>query len=209
MLEDKDRYVLNYRNLKLYLKLGLRIKEVNTVLEFDQEPWLKEYIDFNTMKRRDAKTEFEKSFYKILNVSVFGKLMERERKHIDISLTNREKKLRKLVAKPTFKECRIFNDNLVGIHCKRSKVKITKPIYAGQTVLDLSEIIMYQMWHLHLKQKYGPQCRLLCMDTDSFIFHVETDDIYSDMKEDCHLYDFSDYSKSSPLYSEVNKKSSC
>ena len=44
------------------------------------------------------------------------------------------------------------------------------------------------------------------MDTDSFIFHVETDDIYSDMKEDCHLYDFSDYPKSSPLYSVVNKK---
>ena len=102
-LEDKDRYVLHYRNLKLYLELGLQIKTIHNVLEFDQKPWLKPYIDFNTMRRTQAKTEFEKSFYKILNCSVFGKLMECQRKHLDVTLTGQEKKLSKLTAKPTFK----------------------------------------------------------------------------------------------------------
>ena len=141
-LEDKGFYVLHYRNLKLYLGLGLKLKNIHAVIEFEQEAWLKPHIDFNTRRRMEAKTEFEKTFYKILNCCVFGKLMECQRKHLNIELTNKEQKLARLAAKPTFKECRIFNENLVGVHCKRTKVLISKRIYAGQTVLDLSKLLM-------------------------------------------------------------------
>ena len=49
-LRDKKEYVLNYHYLQLYLNLGLKIKKVHRVLKFDQSPWLKQYIDFNTEK---------------------------------------------------------------------------------------------------------------------------------------------------------------
>ena len=205
-LEDKDFYVLHYRNLKLYLQLGLQIKHIHGVLEFQQEPWLKPYIDFNTRKRMEAKTEFEKTFYKILNVSVFGKLIERQRSHLDVVLTNSSPKLNALTARPSFKECRIFNENLVGVHCKRTKVLINKPIFAGQTVLDLSKLLMYQFWYGYLKRKYGNQCRLLCTDTDSLLFHVASNDINDDFKKDEFYFDFSDYPKDHHLYSHTNKK---
>ena len=114
--------------------------------------------------------------------------MECQKKHLSVTLTGQEKKLTKLTAKPTFKECRIFNESLVGVHCKRPKILISKSVYAGQTVLDLSKVLMYQFWYCYLKRKYATQCQLLCTDTDSFLFYVETRDIYEDMWRDRHLF---------------------
>ena len=94
----------------------------------------------------------------------------------------------------------------MGVHCKRSKILISKPVYAGQTVLDLSKVRMYQFWYCYLKRKYANQCQLLCTDTDSFLFYVETHDIYEDMWRDRQHFDFSDYPKSSKLHSLANKK---
>ena len=62
-LKDKKEYVLHYWNLQLYFDLGLKIKKVHRVLEFDQYRWLKHYIDFNTEKRKHVKNSFEKDFF--------------------------------------------------------------------------------------------------------------------------------------------------
>ena len=205
-LEDKDFYVVHYRVLKCYLDLGLQRKEIHSVLEFKQEAWLKPYIDFNTRKRIEAKTEFEKTFYKTLNCSCFGKLCENQRRRVDVTLTNSERKLSRLAARPTFKECRIFNESLVGVHCKRAKVLISKPVYAGQSILDLSKMLMYTYFYRYLKRKYANQCRLLCTDTDSFLFEVQTPDFYKTMKQDSQYFDLSGYPKDSPFYSSTNHK---
>ena len=67
---------LNYRNLQLYTDLGLKAKKVHRVLEFNQSSWSRQYVNFNTQKRTQAKSSFEKDFFKLMNNSVFGKTME-------------------------------------------------------------------------------------------------------------------------------------
>ena len=93
-------YVLHYRNLQLHLDLGLKLKKGHCVIEFDQSPWLKQYIDFNTQKRTNAKNSFDKDFFKLMNNSVYGRTLENVWKRVDVRLVTDEKKLIKLASIP-------------------------------------------------------------------------------------------------------------
>ena len=104
--------MLHYRNLQPYTDLGLKVKKVHRMLEFNQSPWLPQDIDFNTQKRTQAKNSFEKDFFRLMNNSVFGEtIMENLRKRVDVKLVTNEKKLMKLTSKPTFVTSKIFNEN--------------------------------------------------------------------------------------------------
>ena len=126
-LSNKEKYVLHYRNLQLYIDLGLKVSKVHRVLELNQSPWLKQYIAFNTEKRKNAKNAFEKEFFKLMNNSVFGKTMENIRKRVDVRLVTDEKKLLKLTSKPTYVSCKIFNENLVAVHKIKETITLNRP----------------------------------------------------------------------------------
>ena len=127
----------------MYLGLGLKIKKVHRVLKFDQSPWLKQYIDFNTEKRKHAKNSFEKDLFKLMNNSIFGKMMENICKQVDVRLVTNEKKLDKLTSKPTFISSKIFNENLMAVHKVKETLTPNKPAYVGMCILDLNKMLMY------------------------------------------------------------------
>ena len=205
-LNDKKNYVLHEENLKLYLSLGLKLKKIHRVLEFSEKPWLKQYIDFNTEKRKNAKNAFEKDFFKLMNNSVFGKTMENIRKRSNIYLETDPDHFLRQTAKPTFVSCKIFHENLVAIHMKKSFLKLDKPSYVGMCILDLSKVLMYDFHYNFIKAKYGERAKLLFTDTDSLCYHILTDDVYEDLYNHKDMFDNSDYSKSSKFYFDENKK---
>ena len=205
-LNDKKNYVLHEENLKLYLNLGLKLKKIHRVLEFSEKPWLKQYIDFNTEKRKNAKNEFEKDFFKLMNNSVYGKTMENVRKRSNIHLETDPDHLLRQTAKPTFVSCKIFHENLVAVHMKKNLLLLDKPSYVGMCILDLSKVLMYDFHYNFIKKKYGDKARLLFTDTDSLCYHIITDDVYEDLYNHKDMFDNSAYSKSSKFYFDENKK---
>ena len=99
-----------------------------------------------------------------------------------------------------------FQNKLCLVESKPIKTVFNKPIYLGACILETSKLHMYQFWYDHLKINIITKFELIYTDTDSFIIHVETDDIYKDMFEDKNLYDFSEYPKNHPNYDITNKK---
>ena len=89
-LFDKQKYVIDIRALDQSFKHGLILERIHQAIEFDQSAWMKEYIDFNTQLRTQARNDFEKDFYKLMNNAVFGKTMESVRKHRNIKLVTNE-----------------------------------------------------------------------------------------------------------------------
>ena len=205
-LGKKEKYVLHYRNLQLYLSLGLKLKKVHRVLRFNQSPWLKKYIDFNTNKRTLSKNDFEKNFFKLMNNSVFGKTMENLRKRVDVRLVTNKEKLLKLSSKPSYVSSKIFNENLVAIHKIKETLLMNRPAFVGACILDLSKTFMYDFHYNYIKYKYGDKAKLLFTDTDSLTYEIETPDAYADFFDNKDIFDNSDYNKKSPFYFDHNKK---
>ena len=205
-LSNKEKYVLHYRNLQLYLDLGLKLKKVHRVLEFNQSAWLKQYIDFNTQKRSQAKNAFEKDFFKLMNNSVFGKTMENIRKRVDVRLVTDDKKLLKMASKPTFVCSKIFNENLVAVHKIKETITLNRLAYVGMCILDLSKTLMYDFHYNYIKQKYGEKAKLLFTDTDSLTYEIESEDVYQDFWNDKDRFDNSDYPENSSYFDKTNKK---
>ena len=208
-LRDKKNYVIHYKNLIQCLKLGMKLKKIHRGIKFVESDFMKSYIDTNTNLRAQAKNNFEKDFFKLMNNSVFGKTIENIRNRVVVKLVNTEEKFKKLVAKPNFKSRKIFNENLISVHMKKTSLTMNKPVYLGMCILDLSKTLMYDFHYNYIKPKYGNKAKLLFTDTDSFLYELETEDFYKDISGDVRdRFDTSEYNEGHPsgIPTGINKK---
>ena len=199
----------SHKSLKKALNQGLILKRVHGIIQFNQKAWLKPYIVMNTSLRKEVKSEFEKDFFKLMNNSVFGKTMENVRNHRDIKLITTDKRRKRLVSEPNYHSHKKFSDHLMAIEMKKTRVKMTKPLYLGMSILDISKTLMYEFWYDYIKLKYGDRAKLCYMDTDSFVIHIITEDFYEDIAIDVEKwFDTSNYDENDerPLLIGKNKK---
>ena len=132
------------KSLKQALNHGLKFTKVHRIIEFNQEAWLKPYIDMNTELRKSAKNDLDKDFFKLMNNAVFGKTMEKIRKHRDIKLVTKDKRRNKLVSEPNYHTMNYISKDLSIIEMNKTKVKMNKPIYLGLSILEISKLLMYE-----------------------------------------------------------------
>ena len=207
---NKQRYFLPYRDLKFYIRHSIRILNVHTVYKYKQSPWLAKYIKYNTEQRKEAKTEFEKHSYELMNNSFYGKTIEIIRKRLNLDLIdksdihrilNRQSKLSFDDKIAEYKKFNLFSFN-------KETIKFTKPIYVGFSVLDLSKLLMYEWYYDKMQPYFGENnLELHYLDTDSFIFSFKPiKSLIEDLKHFKEDFDFSDLDPSHELYSEANKK---
>ena len=157
-----------------------------------------------------ATNDFEKDFLKLMNNSVFGKMMENIRKHRKIKVVTTEEKYLHTVMKPNFKSEVLFGENLMGCEMGKIKVVMNKPVYLCQVILNLSKIVMYEFHYDYMVPKYGLEKLKLCyMDTNSLVYDIKTENFYEDIANDVEArFDTSGYSKTDfrPLPIGLNKK---
>ena len=208
-LRDKNNYVIHYKNLMQCLKLGMKLKKIHRGIKFIESDFMKPYIDMNTNLRTQAKNNFEKDFFKLMNNAVFGKTMENIRNRVNVKLVDTGEQFKKLAAKPNYNGRVILDENLVSVHMKKTSLMMNKPVYLGMCILDLSKILMYDFHYNYIKPKYGNKAKLLFTDTDSFLYEIQTEDFYKDISGDVKdRFDTSEYPEDHPsgIPTGINKK---
>ena len=184
-LGNKSKNVVHYKNLQLYLSLGMKLTKVHRILKLKQSDWMTKYIDFNTGKRKNA---------------VFGKAMENLR---SVKLINNANDYVKYISKPSFVSQKIISKNFVAIYEIKPVLKLNKQIYIGFNIVDLSKLLMYEFYYIYIKSKFDVD--LLFTDTDNLVYEIETEDVYKDFYEDKNFFEFSDYPLNSKFFDPTNK----
>ncbi len=194
-------YIIDSAYLKVALQHGLKVMKVHKILEYKQSNWMQSYIDFNTMKRNNAKNNFEKDFFKLMNNSVYGGTLLQAEKFVNFKVVTSKEKYQKIHRYPSkikneyfYHKCGFCNKKynieegiqhcecLAGLELVRSKCTITRPIYVGVKILELSKALMGSVWY-QMKNYFGSRIQLIMTDTDSFMFQLETNDIKKDFFE--------------------------
>ena len=162
----------------------------------------------NAKLRTEAKNDFEKDFFKLMNNAVFGKTVQNVRKYRDIKLVAIDKRRNQLASEPNYHTPKYFSDNL-EIEMKKTKVKMNKSIYLDMLIFNISKPLMYEFGHYYIKPEYQDRTKLCHMDTDSFVIHIITEnDIANDIEK---WFDMSNYEEDDkrPLSIGTNKKVIC
>ena len=221
-LGPRRKYVLAYETYLLALQHGVIFTKIHRILQFNQSCWLKRYIEFNTEKRQQANNEFEKSWYKLMNNSLFGKFLEDVTKFMDFELfhSGNSKKYRQIHIKKPFlikqetiynqcplhleqplsEVCTLGNSCVVGMEKRKKVVKLNRPILIGSKVLESSKVLMYDTFYNKLQPYFGKGLKLCATDTDSFILNIQTSNLSKDLHKLRQHWDFSNYPRDHELY---------
>lgn len=199
----RKNYIVHFKNLKLYLNLGMKLTKVNKAVKFFQKAFISPFIDLCTQKRQQSNSKFEQDQYKKLANSTFGKTIQNVRNYINVKLHTNIKSLEKAISSHTFKNFVILESNLVQTNHFLPVITHDKPLAIGFTVLDLSKHFMFDFYYNKLTTDSTFNIDLGFSDTDSFLF--KTNDSTKCIEHLKPIMDFSNYPTPSKYYDTTKK----
>ena len=202
-LTNKRYYICHYLCLKLYLELGMKLVKVHRVLRFKQAPVYKPYIEYCTSKRSQSTNTFEKSLYKLLANSLYGKQVEKVRNYMTCKVIRNDKQAINSISNPTFKSMRAIDENLCFSFHALNSIKLDKPYLIGSTILELSKEFMLRSFYKRIRPLFI-SADLIFSDTDSMALKItsarDVDPARILFEEG--ILDTSNYPHDHPLYSQ-------
>ena len=164
---NKTEYMVHYRMLKFYVKMGAKITKIHRVIKFNKDYICRDCIQNNTNKRATSKTEAEKDVKKLMERSLYGRMCMNPPHFLQSKFLHDEEKIMKRISKPTFKNITRYKD-YSQIEYIKKKIEYDSPVYVGVTILELSKLHMYDLFY-NILQPSLKDLQLHYMDTDSFV----------------------------------------
>ena len=164
---NKTEYMVHYRKLKFYVKMGVKVTKIHRVIKFKQDYLCRDYIQSNTNKRATAKTEAEKDVRKLMNNSLYGRMCMNPLHFFQSMFLHDQEKIMKSLSKPTFKNITRYRD-YSQIEYIKKKIQYSSPVYVGVTKLELSKLHMFDVFY-NILQLSLKDLTIHYMDTDSFV----------------------------------------
>lgn len=199
----KEYYVVHYRLLKYFLEMGIVCSKIHHVIKFKQARFLESYINFNSIKRMESKTNFERDLFKLIVNSLYGKTIESLRGRINVEIVNSKRELDFRVKKPLFKCAKILGENSALVVRDKNKIIQNRAQYIGFVILDIAKLHMLK-WHYGTMSTLGVDYKLLYTDTDSLIYQIFTDNLFEQLKHIGDQCDFSNFPTDHILYNQNN-----
>ena len=221
-LGPRTHYKVDGQTLYFYLQQGMQLTKVHNAMKYQQRAWLEPYIDINTEARQNAKNEFEKNFYKLMNNSFYGQTLMDLTKYTNFAFCTNEKQFMAHMRQPQmvkqqviFRNCDWCADEfdwsecdcIIGLEKFKINIVLSRPRYIGFKVLELAKLQMYKFWYEVLIPSFGKDSlKLLATDTDSFIIQVRCRDLVQKWIEIQNQTDCMDLSNQSNLNIKENAK---
>jgi hypothetical protein len=206
-LHAKKRYTIHYTYLKLCLEEGMILSKVHRVIKFTQAPFLKDYIENMTQKRKEATTEVKRSLYKYLINSIYGKMAQAVRKYLTVKFILKEHLLNRYLTHPCHMSHRIIGPTCVAFFRKDKTVTLDKPYAVGFSILEKSKRLMGGLYYKFIQPALGghENVNVLMSDTDSLVLQFGNQVRADALEKLKPVMDFSNYPKLHPLYDPTRK----
>lgn len=164
----RTKYTLHSRLLRFYLRNGMKLVKVHKVLEFEQRPFLKEFVDFMIEARKNATTEHEKLLYKLFLNSTYGRTIMNKFKYLQaFIIPNDSELIRKWASDIRFEGFKLISNNASIIFRKPRSVLLNTLCCVGFSILDLSKEYMYSQYYTKFVPRLGgpENCKVLYSDS--------------------------------------------